>query len=166
MGGVDEPSRYIMQLQLELSRINPLIEFNTSDYTISNVDEQSEEITVQKTDAVLNRLDEYFGKRTSASAIKTALRCPLDFYYKYLLGFGEEDKVEEEIEASTFGNFIHNTLETLYDDFAQLDKEGNKRDAHKSLSTVDIDEMMKKQGEVMKKHFYTFFRSEEHTSEL
>lgn len=160
MGGVDEPSRYIMQLQLELSRVNPLIEFNTSDYTISNEDEESEEITVEKTQAVLERLDDYFGRSTSASAIKTALRCPMDFYYKYLLGFGEEDKVEEEIEASTFGNFIHNTLETLYDDFAQLDKEGNKRDHHKSLSVVDVDNMIKQQGEVMKKHYYEFFNLE------
>lgn len=160
MGGVDEPSRYIMQLQLELSRINPLIEFNTSDYTISNEDEQSEALTVPKTDAVLKRMDDYFGRRTSASAIKTALRCPMDFYYKYLLGFGEEDKVEEEVEASTFGNFIHETLETLYGDFAQLDDKGNKRDAHKSLSVVDIDEMIKKQGQVMKGHYYEFFNYE------
>ena len=160
MGGVDEPSRYIMQLQLELSRVNPLIEFKTSDYTISNEEEESEGLTIPKTDAILSRLDDYFGRRTSASAMKTALSCPLDFYYKYLLGFGEEDKVEEEIEASTFGNFIHNTLETLYDDFAQLDKKGNKREHHKSLSVVDIDNMIKKQGAVMKQHFYTFFNLE------
>src|SRR5690554_2734918 len=160
MGGVDEPSRYIMQLQLELSRINPLIEFNTSDYTISNEDEESEVLTVPKTEAVLKRLDEYFGKRTSASAIKTALRCPMDFYYKYLLGLGEEDKVEEEVEASTFGDFIHKTLETLYGDFAQFDKEGNPQNHHKNLSVIDMDEMIKKQGEVMKQHFYNFFHYE------
>ncbi|WP_107037422.1 PD-(D/E)XK nuclease family protein [Brumimicrobium mesophilum] len=161
MGGVDEPSRYIMQLQLELSRVNPLIEFNNSDYTISNEEEESEGLTVSKTAAVLSRLDDYFGRRTSASAIKTALRCPLDFYYKYLLGFGEEDKVEEEIEASTFGDFIHKTLETLYDDFAQLDKDGNKKEHHKSLAEIDIDNMIHKQGAVMKQHFYEFFNYEQ-----
>src|SRR5690554_1020539 len=122
--------------------------------------EESEEITVEKTQAVLQRLDDYFARSTSASAIKTALRCPMDFYYKYLLGFGEEDKVEEEIEASTFGNFIHETLESLYGDFAQLDKEGNKRDHYKSLSVVDVDNMIKQQGEVMKKHYYEFFNLE------
>ncbi|PKR82183.1 hypothetical protein CW751_02305 [Brumimicrobium salinarum] len=157
MGGVDEPSRYIMQLQLELSRVNPLIEFNTYDYTISNEEEESELLTIPKTDAVLQRLDEYFKRRTSASAIKTALRCPMDFYYKYLLGFGEEDKVEEEIEASTFGDFIHNTLETLYEDFAQFNSDGAKRENHKSLSAIDVNQMRKKQKDVMKKHFYDFF---------
>ncbi|RFC54164.1 PD-(D/E)XK nuclease family protein [Brumimicrobium aurantiacum] len=164
MGGVDEPSRYIMQLQLELSRVNPQIAFKTFDYTLSNEEEESEVLTIPKTEAVKNRLDEYFMKGTSASAMKTALRCPMDFYYKYLLGFGEEDKVEEEIEASTFGNFIHETLETLYLDFAQFDDNGNKRDNHKSLSYIDIDEMILKQKGVMKKHFYDHFNLNENQS--
>ena len=167
MGGVDEPSRFILQLQLELARRNPKAIIKELDYTISNNEEQSDGLTVPKTLAVMERMDAYFTRRTSASAIKTALRCPLDFYYKYLLGFGEESKVEEEIEANTFGDFIHKTLETLYQDFAQLNektapvgRQGEQRQNLKSLSTTDIDVMIQKQPEVLTGYFYEFFNTQ------
>lgn len=158
--GMDEPSRFIMQLELELTRINPKVSLKKKDYTLSNEEEQSATLIIEKSEVILKRLDTYFARRTSASALKTALRCPLDFYYKYLLGFGEEDKVEEEVEANTFGNFIHQTLETLYRPFAQLDVEGNKLPHHKSVASIDIEEMMKQQHFIMKQHFIDFFHYE------
>ncbi len=160
--GMDEPSRFIMQLELELTRKNPLIQFKKFDYTLSNTEEQSNEIIIEKSKAILKRLDAYFNKRTSASSLKTALRCSLDFYYKYLLEFGEEDKVEEEVEANTFGNFIHQTLETLYRPFTQLDKKGNPCPNHKPIVAPDIDKMLGQQKRILEQQFINFFHYEKH----
>lgn len=162
--GMDEPSRYILQLELELARINPAITIHKSDYSISNEEEKSQAVAVEKTPAIINRLDEYFNNRTSASALKTALRCSLDFYYKYVLGLGQEDKVEEEVEASRFGDFIHKTLHVLYSDFTQFDSHGNKRPHHHTLSAVDVTLMRQKQKEVMRSKFLEFFNYEEDQS--
>lgn len=42
------------------------------------------------------------------------MRCPLDFYYRYVVGLGEVESLEENMEASTFGSIVHDVLETLY----------------------------------------------------
>ncbi|MGM0479925.1 MAG: PD-(D/E)XK nuclease family protein, partial [Bacteroidota bacterium] len=144
--GVDEPSRYIQQVELELARINPNISLNREDYTLTNEEEQSEPLIIQKTPELLERIRTYLSKGTSASAIKTHLNCSLDFYYKYLLGFGEEGEVEEEIEASSFGSFIHDTLESVYTPHARIqkDKEGKivETRSAKNLITSDVQKMI------------------------
>lgn len=159
--GMDEPSRYIQQLALELARKNANLKLTREDYTLSNKDEESQPLTVPKTPALLARLSDYFATRTSTSAIKTALSCPLDFYYKYLLGFGEEGEVEEEIEASSFGSFIHDTLEELYTPFARYQKddkgEVTGEQKPKSLTYQDIDVMLKSFGSILRKKFEEHF---------
>ena len=159
--GVDEPSRYIQQLELELARKNPNLRLIKEDYTLSHEDEASEPLTVGKSPALLDRLSSYFETKTSTSAIKTALACQLDFYYKYLLGFGEEGTVEEEIEASSFGSFIHDTLEDLYAPFARLEKDekGNlSGERHsKSLAYVNVQEMIRTFKPVLKEKFEAHF---------
>lgn len=156
MGGIDEISRYILQLELELSHTNKNIAFETFDYAIVNKDGKTTEVIVKKSPAIIQRLDEYFAHRTSASALKTALRCPLDFYYKYLIGMGEEKSVEEDVEASTFGSFIHDTLEILYGRHAQFDKDGNKQN-HTNLVRDDFDKMLREHKGMLTSRFYKFF---------
>ncbi|MEX1190404.1 MAG: PD-(D/E)XK nuclease family protein [Brumimicrobium sp.] len=156
--GVDEPSRYIQQLKLELSRDNKKINFDQLDYTITNEEEKSQPLVVPKSDAVINRLDDYFEKGTSASAIKNYLTCSLDFYYKHLLGFGEADEVEEEIEASSFGSFIHEALEKLYQPFARTDKYGEVQNAQqRAVSSANVNLMLEEQKIVLKKGFEEHF---------
>tara|TARA_B100000508_G_scaffold141092_1_gene146415 strand:+ start:72828 stop:75683 length:2856 start_codon:yes stop_codon:yes gene_type:complete len=159
--GMDEPSRYIQQLELELARKNKKIAFHKEDYTLTNEEEKSEPLSVAKTKDLLERLSDYFETKTSTSAIKTALSCPLDFYYKYLLGFGEEGQVEEDIEASSFGNFIHDTLEELYTPFARFkkDEKGKIRNEQKpkSLSHHDVSNMLKTYSSILKEKFEAHF---------
>lgn len=125
LGGVDEPSRYIMQLELEYARKNPNVQWKSYDYQIENTKEDTQTLSIAKDAVIFQRLDEYFENKTSASALKTALRCPLDFYYKYLLGLGEEEKVEEDIEASSFGSIVHEVLEGFYKPFETINNVQN-----------------------------------------
>jgi len=161
-GGMGEPSRYILQLELELARANPNIQVQKRDYTITNEEERSGITRIEKTETILKRLDDYFSNRTSVSALKTYLRCSLDFYYKYLLGLGQEEKVEEEVEASTFGSFIHETLEELYRPFALLDKDGKSLEKQqRTVGASDVALMQKSQKEVLEKHFKDYFQYDE-----
>ena len=50
----------------------------------------------------------------SPSAINTWLTCRMRFYYRYVCGIGEEDKLEKEIDQRHFGNILHAAMEELY----------------------------------------------------
>lgn len=122
-GNFDEPSRYIQQIQLELARLNPDIKVEKLFYTINDEDQNNKPVLIEKTNNIIERLDQYFSNKTSASALNTYFNCPLDFYYRYVLGFGEENTIQEEVQSNTFGTFIHEVLEVLYRPYAKYNKE-------------------------------------------
>ncbi len=66
---------------------------------------------VPKTSAVLEFLRDF---RYSASSINTYTRCPLRFYYNYVLGLSEKEDLTDEPENREVGNFIHNLLEEMF----------------------------------------------------
>lgn len=147
--GSNERSRYLLQLELELQRINPNVHFQHKYYTIPPTNGKSARVTVSKTPEIIQRMDELFANSTSITALKNFFNCPLDFYYKYVLEFGEEDVVEEEVEHSTFGTFVHDTLETLYEAHA-LNK-SDREDLHPKLQLLTSDriEKMSKSAETV-----------------
>ncbi|MCF7874267.1 MAG: PD-(D/E)XK nuclease family protein [Candidatus Omnitrophica bacterium] len=53
----------------------------------------------------------------SASRINTYLNCPLQFYYKYVLGLAEKENLLEGVKDSQIGNFIHQFLFEAYSKF-------------------------------------------------
>lgn len=142
--GSNEQSRYLLQLELELCRKNKNIEFERSFYTIPMEDENtSNSKSVVKTPEIIERLGKVFAKSTSASKLKNYVTCPLDFYYKYVLEFGEEDMVEEEVESNTFGTLIHETLEELFTPFVRsIDADSKAPVLAKQVTSRDIDTMI------------------------
>ena len=70
---------------------------------------------VSKTQAVLRFLSGDFGY--SASSIDTYLRCPLRFYYRYVLGLKEKKDLTGDIEGSDIGTFIHELLQDTFKRF-------------------------------------------------
>lgn len=157
--GSNEASRYLLQLELELQRINPNIHFKKHLYNIPEEHVMVHKAPIiQKTPEILAKMDALFAKSVSASALNKYLKCPLDFYYRYILEFGEEDDFEEEVEMSTFGSFIHTVLEELYTPFARHDRSGNKKEPQpQAITSFHIDEMLKKyelmiRGQFMKRY--------------
>lgn len=155
--GSNEPSRYLMQMEMELARINPNIRIQKRVYALKVTQEEVIR-EIEKTPQILIRLDQLFAASTSASMVKKYLTCPLDFYFRYVMDFGDVVEVEEELEQTTFGTFIHNTLEKLYTPFARFQKDGTPRNpAPKNITTIDVEQMLKDyivilDGEFMK-HF-------------
>jgi hypothetical protein len=108
-----ERSRYLKQISLEL---------NTPENKITEIDwtQSSESKTVEKEFLRIEKTAEHIQKlelqKFSASSLSTYLRCPVQFYLKYLAKIEEPDVMEEALDAGTFGNILHKTMELLYQD--------------------------------------------------
>ena len=54
----------------------------------------------------------------SATALDSYLKCPLQFYYAYVLGLREKEDVGEGMEKKDIGTFVHSVLEEYFAPFA------------------------------------------------
>ncbi|MBP6089616.1 MAG: PD-(D/E)XK nuclease family protein [Crocinitomicaceae bacterium] len=160
--GSNEASRYVLQLELELARLNPKCKIEREFYTIPSLSNDNElHQIVEKTPTILERMDVFFERAISASAINTYLKCPLNYYYKYLLDFGEEKTIEEEVENNTFGSFIHNVLELLFEPFARHDKKGVlKPEQPSNLTALDVERMLQSYEELIRSQFMLHFNDD------
>lgn len=140
--GSNEASRYLKQIELELCRESK-VQLKKWLYSIPTSESTYGPVEIPKNEEVLAKIEQFLTAPLSASKVMSYLNCPLNFYYRYILDFGEEDTIEEEIENNTFGTFIHNVLEKLYRPFARHDEEGNLvQPAPKNLTVQDIDKML------------------------
>jgi len=80
----------------------------------------------------------------SPSSVDTYLRCPLQFYYKYVLGFEEKERLSEDIEGKDVGVFIHQLLEDVFAKFINRKPEINQ-------------EFCRKFPQILAEKFETFF---------
>jgi CRISPR/Cas system-associated exonuclease Cas4 (RecB family) len=53
-------------------------------------------------------------KILSPSAVNSWLTCRMKFYYRYVCGLKEYDKVNREIDPSMFGELLHSVMEKIY----------------------------------------------------
>lgn len=53
-------------------------------------------------------------KFMSPSAVNCWMNCRMKFYYKYVCGIDEDDKLEKEIDQRRFGNILHEVMEEIY----------------------------------------------------
>ncbi len=163
MEGVNsnEPSRYLLQLELELTKFSSNIHFTKKYYTLESNQQITKIKSIDKTNDLVLRLDQLLRSGISASALKTYFTCPLDFYYKYVLRFGEEEKVEESIESNQLGTFVHAVLEELYLPYSLKDKQGiEKSKIPPKILVEDIDQMIKAYPLEMRKQFSAHFNGD------
>ena len=161
--GSNESSRYLLQLKLELAKINQNVKISNQFYTVPFPEfNELPSNVVDKKPEIIARLDSFFERAISASALNKYLSCPLDFYYRYLVEFGEEKSVEEGVESNTFGSFIHKTLEVLFKPFAQRDEDGDYvTPSPPPISTSDIDKMLNDFNPILYSQFLEFFGGDE-----
>lgn len=143
----NEVSRYLLQIQNELGSDKVKIIHHDGDDVKNSIDLDSfAEVGGSKD--LEDRVRHFIDQGLSASAINTFNKCPRDFFFNYLLRPNETDKVEENIESSTFGTIVHEVLEELYT------VEG-------SLITQElIDDMLSSYEGILKAHFKKVFPSE------
>ena len=107
-----EMSRFMLQLMVE------------SGHSISQRTLQSGKsitrqtpVSIEKTPHIMQLLDEHFSTNTlTPSAINRYMRCPLQFYYRYVAGLKEPDQPddEQELDNRIFGNIFHEAADIIY----------------------------------------------------
>lgn len=110
--GGKEKSRFITQLVNELK--GPKIEQKLLEIPLGTAHDNV--ISFKKTPAVIAKLTQIGQgeKGFSPSALTMFIRCPLQFYFRYVAGLKENEEVEETLEAATMGTVIHAILEKLF----------------------------------------------------
>ena len=160
--GSHERSRYLLQLQMEWLQQNPNVTWKEYFYQIPSTSRHQEHTLIPKTSDIQARIKAYLAGNVSASALRKYVTCPLDFYYRYVVEFGEEDEVEEDIATSTFGSLIHSCLEELYTPYAHRDKEGKLvTPAPGPIKERHIAKMLTDFPEVLRKYFMKYFDNNE-----
>ena len=107
-----EPSRFLTQLQTQ--------DIHKCKHQIlapEVIQPKKAVLKINKTLDIIAKLKLIADKGFSPSSLAQYIRNPIDFYNFKVLGLREIDGVEETIEAKTFGNIIHYTLEELYKPF-------------------------------------------------
>lgn len=156
-----EKSRYIMQLEMELAHKNPNVSIQYSDYVIDNETSNVQDVTYATSQPDNHQLLlNYLQHGASASGIKNFYTCKLDFFYKYILKYRDEQKIEEEIDNSTFGTLIHNTLEGMYTRFANHQLE-QRKEVLTAFREENLLEMKQHSEYELRKEFTEFFKDGE-----
>jgi len=118
--GDGEVSRYMTQLKIELPKLNNQIELEY--FTIDSPEGESGEtvIEVKKYPEMFKKY--YSGEKLlSPSAINNFVNCSLKFYLSNILELFELEKFNEEIDAKTIGNILHEVMNQLYSDYINAD---------------------------------------------
>jgi hypothetical protein len=158
-----EPSRYIQQMRMEWERMAPKVHIEEKTYALNASAAKNQRNKVEKTEDIFSKIDRILENSISASALNKYLTCPLDFYYRYVLEYGEEDEVEEEMNNNTLGTIIHTVLEELYEPFAHRDSNGNTKSNPKSLSPLDITRMEGEYPALVKREFKKHYDEDENS---
>ena len=114
--GATEPSRHIAQLTRWAQESLPGVSVRKQRWSTPLPDAAPPVPDLTWSDTGRNALDHILLNGISPSALNQALRCNRQFHYRYVLGFGEADQVEEHLEASTIGTVIHKAIELGLDD--------------------------------------------------
>ncbi|MEO0405608.1 MAG: PD-(D/E)XK nuclease family protein, partial [Bacteroidota bacterium] len=133
-----EISRYLQQLQYHFEdHAKVKLRKTTLQFNIGN---STKAITpLRKVEWMNEQLMKQMVRGLSPSAIDKWLLCKRDFFYRYILGLGEQAEVEETMESSTLGTVVHDTLEALYGAYVgQVLTETHIEEMHDRLeATVD-----------------------------
>ena len=109
--GATEPSRHIAQLTRWAQESLPGVAVRRQRWSTPLPNPAPPVPDLTWSDRSREALDHILLNGISPSALNQALRCNRQFHYRYVLGFGEADAVEEHLEASTIGTVIHKAIE-------------------------------------------------------
>ena len=119
--GSGEKSRYILQLANRIKNEQLPIEWkeSTSSIPLTNEVLQSREISITKTNEIIEQLKQLFFKRSKETPIAPTLlqdyiECPLRFNLRRIQKIRAKDETTNEIDAREFGLIVHQVLQNLY----------------------------------------------------
>ncbi len=115
-GGATEKSRFILQIENELAKVNEKINISYPkvQYGKSPDKELLNKIEIHKTPDILANI----GKLISDGGIYPThlneyLHCTMKFYFNKIASISKREEVDENFGADIFGTWLHNTLEKI-----------------------------------------------------
>ncbi|MCK5776129.1 MAG: PD-(D/E)XK nuclease family protein, partial [Bacteroidales bacterium] len=117
-----EKSRFIKQLEFELSKYNEKISIK---HLLLNFEalklKSPQDISIKKDHAVMQKLEYLATKGLSPTSLISYNQCSLKFYFKYIAKIYEPEDVEDIIDERIIGNVIHKILEDFYKPYLNKD---------------------------------------------
>lgn len=143
--GSGEKSRFITQIEIESGHE---IQFEIAAPAFSA--SPKEELSIEKTQSVMDALDHWAESGISPSSLSSYLRNPIEFYQQKVLKLAEFEEAEETVGARVLGNIVHKSLEELYKDLLR-----------KVLLPSDIQPLLENLQTVVEKCFKEEYRNGE-----
>ncbi|MFM7016529.1 MAG: PD-(D/E)XK nuclease family protein [Bacteroidota bacterium] len=127
--GGGEKSRFIFQIENELSVINKNITVSYLQYQTNLIPLSREELAIEKSEDILQKMrDKYLnvdisagtdGKGFSPSSLASYIFCPLKFYLEQFAKLRNTDD-KKVIDQMLFGRILHTAMETIYKNHKQI----------------------------------------------
>jgi ATP-dependent helicase/nuclease subunit B len=140
--GSGEPSRFITQLKIELSKQLKNVTINSELLfpTIQKEKVKEDENGFVKSPEIINKLkDKLLTRGISATVLNHYRNCPLRFYYLYVASLKEEEEPEDSLNASDLGNLIHLVFEKIYTPFIGKTITANDFPDEAKLNTILVE---------------------------
>ena len=85
---------------------------------------QAPPVSIPKNERILEILERYKpggDRNLSPSSINTYISCPLNFYFSFVEGMNPDNETVDYMDAGTFGDVLHTTLEAFYPSLPRTD---------------------------------------------
>lgn len=113
--GGGEKSRYLLQIEHELCRLNPKIALTQSVFTFPLKTAMAPiEIKVEKGKGLIQLLEKKASTGFSPTSLASFISCPLRFLLNDLLKIESPDELNESIGMDVLGTVVHESLYKLY----------------------------------------------------
>jgi ATP-dependent helicase/nuclease subunit B len=147
--GGGEKSRYLLQLEHELIKLNPKLIVSQQTFNLPLLKSKiAGNISIRKDQNLMKLLEKKAITGFSPTSLSNYISCPLRFYLKDLLNIESPDELEESIGSDVLGTVVHDCLQSLYAPYKH------------QLLTKSIMKKIKSQAEV--ELFKAFNKAYEH----
>ena len=150
--GKGQMSRFMMQMLADRKFNIKFEELNFKDTFATQASSQNHQTFIPKNQEIIDYLINKYerkGKYLSPSALNTYIACPVRFYLSYILNIKEEQDLNDEVDAPTFGDIFHNTMEKIYKDFV-----GRSEICDSHLSSIKKEDIKRWVEEEFKERFF------------
>ncbi len=113
--GTGEKSRFILQIENELSKQNPNIDFKNEILSVEgdfNIQEQP--LRISKTPRIIDKLIEQCQDKFAPIHFNTYLDCSLKFYFQYVCKIQTDETSAHQLDARATGIVTHKVLQLIY----------------------------------------------------
>ncbi len=152
-GSPSQPSRFIEQIKYEWKQFeNISIREHVIDIPLP-VELPTALVSIDKNaDNIEKKFEAYFQneKQLSASALNVYVRCPFQFYLKYIAGLKEPEELVEAYDQRILGKIFHKVMELFYQPFLESKEWISSSSLENYYKGLKFDDLLKQAFEIEK----------------